>query len=74
MHEIADALKHYIQRSPDAADSLEGIRRWWLRPFLSDEAPELVAAAVAQLVSERLLRQMVLEDGRVIYSSGRKHQ
>ena len=74
VHEIARALTHYIQRFPDAADSIEGMHRWWLSPFLSGEAQELVEAAVAQLVSEGVLRQMVLEDGRVIYSSGRKHQ
>lgn len=74
VQEIARALEHYLQRFPDAADSIEGMRRWWLSPFLRDEAPEFVEAAVALLVNDGVLRQVVLEDGRVIYSSGRKHQ
>src|SRR3954468_22151384 len=74
VHEIARALEHYIQRFPDAADSIEGVHRWWLSPSLSEEAQSLVEAALTQLVEQGVLRQAILEDGRVIYSSGRKHQ
>ena len=72
MHEIVRALRHYIDERPDAADSIDGIHRWWLPPELRDESPTLVETAVARLVDEGVLRRVVQEDGRVIYSSGRK--
>lgn len=70
--EIARALRDYLDRRPDAADSIEGIHRWWLPPSLHDESPALVEVAVAQLLDEGRLRRVVQEDGGVIYSSGRK--
>lgn len=74
MHEIARAIRHYIYSHPDAADSIDGVHRWWLLPLLHEEAREFVEAAVAQLVGEGVLREVVQEDGRVIYSKGRKQQ
>jgi hypothetical protein len=58
--------------NPEAADSLDGVHRWWLQPGLRDEAPERVEEALRLLVTEGVLRQVLQEDGRVIYSSGRK--
>jgi hypothetical protein len=69
---IAAAIHRYVLDHPDAADSIDGIHRWWLAPALRDEPPRRVEAAVAQLVRERVLHQVVQEDGRVIYSSGQK--
>jgi hypothetical protein len=66
------ALRGYLDRRPDAADSIEGIHRWWLPAALHDEAPALVEAAVAELVDDGTLRNVVQEDGHVIYSSGRR--
>jgi hypothetical protein len=61
-----------MRANPDAADSLAGVHRWWLPPGLRDEAPQRVEDAVGVLVAEGVLRQVLQEDGRVIYSSGRK--
>ena len=70
--DIVRALRDYLDRRPDAADSIDGIHRWWLPAALHDGAPELVEAAVAALVADGTLRSVVQEDGRVIYSSGRR--
>ena len=72
MREIVRALRGYLDQRPEAADSIDGIRRWWLPAALLDESPVLVEAAVAELVADCSLRRVVQEDGRVIYSSGRK--
>lgn len=72
MEEIVRALRRYIAERPDAADSIDGVHRWWLLPRLHEEPLELVELAVAYLVHEGVLRAIVQEDGRVIYSSGRK--
>ena len=70
--EIAKAIRRYVDAHPDAADSIDGIHRWWLLPVFHDEARALVTCAVDQLAHEGALRQVALEDGRVIYSSARR--
>lgn len=72
MPDIAMTIRRYIRVHPEAADSIEGICQWWLSPFQHEESRERVEAAVAELVAEGELRQIVLEDGRVIYASGHK--
>jgi hypothetical protein len=72
VRDIVRALRGYLERRPDAADSIDGIQRWWLPTALHDESPVLLEAAIAELVDEGRLRRVVQEDGRVIYSSGRK--
>jgi hypothetical protein len=72
VRDIVRALREYLDRRPDAADSIKGMHRWWLPASLQDEAPSLVHAAVAELVADHTLRRVVQEDGRVIYSSGRR--
>lgn len=72
VREISRVLRNYLDRRPDAADSIEGIHCWWLPPSLHDESRALVEAAVAQLVADGRLRRVVQEDGGVIYSSSRR--
>jgi hypothetical protein len=74
VREIADAIHRYVLSHPDAADSIDGIHQWWLLPLLREEAPAFVEAAVKLLVIEGVLQQVVLEDGRVIYSSAQRRR
>ena len=69
---IAAAIRRYVIAHPEAADTLEGIHRWWLLPTLHEESVVSVEQAVERLVAEGVLRQMSLEDGRVIYSYARR--
>jgi len=65
---IADTIERYLDQNPDAADSAEGIRRWWLPPGLSEEAPETVEEALDRLVASGVIRRQPLPDGRVLYA------
>ena len=69
---IANAISRYVVSHPGAADSIDGIHRWWLLPTLHEESVRLVRMAVARLVSEGTLREIEMEDGRVIYSGDRR--
>ena len=69
---IAGAIRSYFARHPDAADSADGIRRWWLLPFLQEEPLPLVERALERLVADGVTQRMVLEDGRVIYANARR--
>lgn len=68
VEEIARDLEQYVALHPTAADTVDGIARWWLdRP----EQPSLsrVEAALESLASRGLLARAFLPDGRTVYSA-----
>ena len=65
---IARDLEKYVSLHPTAADTADGIARWWLdRP----EQPALtrVEAALESLVTRGVLARASLPDGRAVYST-----
>jgi hypothetical protein len=52
VREVAAAIRSYLIENPKAADTAEGIQRWWLAPQIGEVALEIVEAALAQLESE----------------------
>ena len=67
---IAVTLFDYIARHPDAADSLEGIRRWWL-PGHTAVCAAAVEAALERLVREGELTRQPLPGGGALYARRR---
>lgn len=65
---IARDLEKYISLHPTAADTADGIARWWLeRP--ERHALSRVEAALESLVTRGLLARASLPDGRAVYSA-----
>jgi hypothetical protein len=64
---IAGAIRRYFTANPGAADSSDGIQRWWLPSQLLEEPLPLVEEALERLVREGVMARMAQEDGRVIY-------
>lgn len=64
---IAGAIRSYFARNPGAADSPDGIQRWWLPSELHEEPLLLVERALERLVREGVMGRVFQEDGRVIY-------
>ena len=63
----AQAVATYIARHPMAADNAEGIAQVWL-PAMGVEVPQpSLLDALELLVSQRVLRRVVLADDSVIY-------
>jgi hypothetical protein len=59
-------LERYIDRCPAAADTVDGIARWWL----ADSVPRSranVEAALDRLVQRGVLSRGVLPDGHAVY-------
>jgi len=58
-------LEHYLASHPNAADSVEGVRRWWLAdpaiPFAA------VETALEAQVERGLLDVRILPDGTAVY-------
>jgi len=67
---VAASLHDYIARHPDAADSIEGIRRWWLPSRVAASAAD-VQAALDCLVLAGVLSRRALPDRGMLYSRRR---
>ena len=61
---VAAEIGAYLRAHPDAADTVEGVARWWLR-----RAPQraTIETAMALLVEQRIVEQLRLPDGTVIF-------
>ena len=68
------AILAYLASHPHAADSAEGVARWWLGPGGSAFALSDVESALNQLVARQALRQESLSDGTTLYSKNGKHE
>jgi hypothetical protein len=71
---IAEAIERYLDRYPEAADSAEGIQRWWLASGLEEQPLSRVQTALDLLEARRIVVKTVLEGGCVIYSSLRARE
>ena len=65
---VAVAILDHLKSHPLAADSADGVARWWLGPAHSNVTVEQVERALNLLVSRRALRRLRLTDGTVLYS------
>lgn len=62
-----NAIVAHLAANPMAADTIDGIARWWLGPLAGGGlARGDVEHAVATLIASGLLRAMRLADGSVI--------
>lgn len=60
----------YLERHPLAADNERGIAEFWL-PELGLQLPsDLVGRALARLVARRVVAEVTMPDGSVIYRAG----
>jgi hypothetical protein len=66
--DVEELVLAYLHRHPAAADTLEGIVRWWLPLQRREDEREHVAAALQALVRSGALRRDVLPDGRELYA------
>jgi hypothetical protein len=71
---LRDAIVDYVRAHPDASDSIEGIRFWWLPPDEREEDLELVARVLEQLVAAGAMQRRRLPDGGVVYSAKRDEE
>jgi hypothetical protein len=65
---IAAEVLGYLTRHPDAADTAEGIQRWWLIEG-GVYAPSDVEHALERLARDGAVVRRGLPDGRVLYAA-----
>ena len=67
---VTRAIEDYFASHPDAADSADGIARWWLVGEGIVATAEEVRMALGVLVERGLVLPQRMPDGRLIYHWG----
>jgi hypothetical protein len=67
---IARELERYVDRHPAAADTVDGIARWWLAGPSQPPARD-VEAALDLLVMRGVLSRHLLPDGNTVFARTR---
>lgn len=57
VHAVKEALCRYLAERPQAADTAQGIQRWWLAPSFGEVSLASVQAALDQLQAEGLIER-----------------
>lgn len=69
---VAEAIRAYLRDHPHAADTVEGIARWWLSAAFENPKASCVQHAVEQLVSRGEMTRRILRDGTVIFERNKE--
>jgi Fe2+ or Zn2+ uptake regulation protein len=65
--EVARTILDYLQRNPEAQDTLEGIVQWWLPEQHRNPPTATIKEALDKLVAAGLISEHKGQDGRVSY-------
>ncbi len=65
---LCTEIRLYLAAHPDAADSLEGIRQWWLPEPLTHVPLVGLRQVLERMVRREELRRVRLPDGRDLYA------
>ena len=66
--DIEQEISRYLEEHMNAADSVDGIARWWLSRQRYEETLERVQQAVDELVSKGVVKKSVTASGNTVYS------
>lgn len=62
------AILRYVEAHPHAADTVAGVRKWWLADDVPVASASAVERALERLAARGCLRRSVLREGTVLYS------
>ena len=65
---IVRDIEAYLGRNPNAADSMDGIRLWWLARESAAVSPEQMHVAIERLLANGRIERRQLPDGRAVYA------
>jgi hypothetical protein len=66
---IADVIQQYSARHPQAVDTAEGIRAWWVSPNFYGVSSSEVQSALDYLTEAGRMRQIVIVGSAVAYGA-----
>jgi hypothetical protein len=67
IRELIEAIEAHLAAHPAAADSAEGVARWWLGPRGLAAAPAEAEAALDDMARRGDLRRVTMADGNTLY-------
>lgn len=65
--EAATVIERYLNARPQAAETVEGIARWWLVRQRYDDSVDLVRHALDLLVRRGVVERLALSGGQPMY-------
>ena len=65
--DLAAVILRYVSSRPNACDTLEGVRDWWLARQRYEDSSRSVAAALRLLIERGQAEAVPAADGHVIY-------
>lgn len=66
---VRDEILRYLEAHPHAADTSEGVYRWWLVATRHAVSQEAVTAVLDALALEGRLTRTTIVGGRVVYGA-----
>ena len=63
---VADVIQRYLVAHPQAADTVEGVTRWWIPRERLEESLARTEAALERLVARGVVERTEI-GGRVVY-------
>ena len=66
--DIAEEISRYLEGHMNAADSVDGIAKWWLSRQRYEETLERVQQALDELVSKGVVKRSYTASGNTVYS------
>jgi Fe2+ or Zn2+ uptake regulation protein len=70
--ELANEIREYLAKNPEAADTAEGILQWWIVQQRLLRGIPAVVRAIERLVDEGFLEEVKTADGRSIFRAARR--
>lgn len=68
---IADEIAAYLNTHQDAADTLEGVIKWWVLRQRIEEASEKVQSAIEYLCDKGIVKEVAMAGGEPIYAANK---
>lgn len=65
--EAADAIRRYLAERPNAAETIEGVARWWLARQRHVDTVELAELALLHLEEQGQVVRFHLAGGKTLY-------
>lgn len=63
----ADAISRYLNKRPNASETVDGVAKWWLMRQRFDDSMDLVQKALDYLEAQGDVTKVPIQGGRVIY-------
>jgi hypothetical protein len=70
---VGEQILQYLNEHPDAADTSDGIREWWLRREGHSESAADVQVALDRLVEQKLIARIDRPGMLAVYCSTHRH-